>query len=100
MQGKRPKDKKEMARARLIHPCDPIFRFSSLVSHRSSCRFSLSTAVQIDETYFDSYSYFDIHRDMLGDKVGHCSRDLPGDFAATFLQRGENRGGRITARRS
>lgn len=27
-------------------------------------------AKKVDAAYFDSYSYFDIHRDMLGDKVG------------------------------
>ena len=24
---------------------------------------------RVDESYFDSYSYFDIHREMLADKV-------------------------------
>jgi hypothetical protein len=28
-----------------------------------------STAARIDAAYFESYSYFDIHREMLGDKV-------------------------------
>lgn len=28
-----------------------------------------SEAKRVDESYFDSYSYFDIHREMLGDKV-------------------------------
>jgi len=27
----------------------------------------MSVAIQVDSSYFDSYSYFDIHRDMLGD---------------------------------
>ena len=28
-----------------------------------------SEAQRVDESYFDSYSYFDIHREMLGDKA-------------------------------
>lgn len=35
-----------------------------------------SEAQRVDESYFDSYSYFDIHREMLGDKVHHPS--IPG----------------------
>lgn len=36
-------------------------------------------ARQVDAAYFDSYSYFDIHHEMLSDKVGvGCS--TCGDF--------------------
>jgi protein arginine N-methyltransferase 3 len=31
-----------------------------------------SLAKRVDAAYFDSYSYFDIHHEMLSDKVGLC----------------------------
>ena len=31
---------------------------------------------RVDDSYFDSYSYFDIHREMLADKVPHGRRHL------------------------
>lgn len=30
-----------------------------------------AVAQRIDQNYFDSYSQYEIHREMLGDKVGH-----------------------------
>lgn len=40
-------------------------------------------ARRIDDSYFDSYSAFDIHREMLADKVGapHAARQHRADFA-------------------
>lgn len=32
---------------------------------------SAAVAQRIDRSYFDSYSQFEIHREMLGDKVSH-----------------------------
>lgn len=58
-------------------------------SGRGAARPSLTllvSAPQIDQTYFDSYSYFGIHRDMLGDAVS-CesrSRALHTCLAAAF----------------
>jgi protein arginine N-methyltransferase 3 len=31
---------------------------------------ALAARSRVDQLYFESYSYFDIHREMLGDKVG------------------------------
>lgn len=38
----------------------------------------LSEADRIDASYFESYSFFDIHREMLGDKVGAVRRGNEG----------------------
>ena len=37
---------------------------------------------RVDDSYFDSYSYFDIHREMLADKVQHGGR--PCSFAVLY----------------
>ncbi len=40
---------------------------------RKQVSFSAALAAEagrVDDTYFDSYSYLDIHREMLGDQVG------------------------------
>lgn len=74
MQRQRQKDVKEMARivaALSAHAC--WLRHAAFSSVRLQARHLLS---QIDETYFDSYSYFGIHRDMLGDKARKAISDV------------------------
>lgn len=50
----------------------PLRTAATAADTRKRVSFSAALAAEagrVDDTYFDSYSYFDIHREMLGDKA-------------------------------